>query len=756
MSHPSPEACATCPVHNLANLQKLGVDMADWDYVVALAGNPNTGKSTVFNALTGLRQHTGNWPGKTVSRAEGGFHAGDADFKLVDLPGTYSLLATSFDEEIARDFILFGKPDVTVVVVDATRLERNLNLALQVLEITDRVVICLNLIDEARRHGLQVDHRRLARDLGVPVVPTSARYNEGLDELLQAIVEVASGQVIGKPLRVGGRSPELQRVVVQLAEKIEVAIPELPNPQWVALRLLDGDQSVREAMRRGELRRLQEELAQPPGAEEPALGNDEDRSAANAIDPAGAEIVELASELRWQVGPDFHQALMEGIYTEAARVADRAVTRADEQPRFDLDRTIDRLVTSRTFGIPLMLLMLTVVFWITIAGANVPSGWLADLLIDHLYVWLRDGAASLGIPWWISGLLIDGMYLATAWVVSVMLPPMAIFFPLFTLLEDFGYLPRVAFNLDRAYGRVGAHGKQALTAVMGFGCNAAGVIATRIIDSPRERLIAIITNNFSLCNGRWPTQILLASIFVGALAPAYLGGLISALAVVGVAVLGIVLSFVTSWFLSRTILRGEVSAFHLELPPYRPPRVLRTIYTSLIDRTIYVLWRAVVFALPAGAVIWLVSNITIGGTSVAEHVVNLLDPLGMLVGLSGIILLAYIVAIPANEIVIPTILMLIVLVHPVSGLGSGAGVMFELDNQAATSQLLHAGGFTLLMAINLMLFSLVHNPCSTTIYTIYKETGSAKWTALASLLPVGMGFAICFVVAQVWRIIAGI
>ena len=761
MSQPSPEACAACPVHNLANLRKLGVDMANWDYVVALAGNPNTGKSTVFNALTGLRQHTGNWPGKTVTRAEGGFHAGDDDYKLVDLPGTYSLLATSFDEEIARDFILFGKPDVTVVVVDATRLERNLNLALQVLEITDRVVVCLNLMDEAKRRGLDVDHRRLARDLGVPVVPTAARYDEGLDELLQAIAEVASGAFVGKPLRVGGRPTALNRVVGELAAKIEASFPALPNTQWVALRLLDGDGRIREAMLTGELVHLQEELAGGPPDDEASADRD-DRMVASAhgemvavVDEAGSKILEAASELRWKAGPDFHQVLMEGIYTEAARLADRSVTRADEQPRFDLDRTIDRLVTSRTLGIPVMLALLTLVFWLTIAGANVPSKMLATLLIDNVYVWLRDGAAGLGIPWWISGFFIDGMYLGTAWVVSVMLPPMAIFFPMFTLLEDFGYLPRVAFNLDRTYSRVGAHGKQALTAVMGFGCNAAGIIATRIIDSPRERLIAIITNNFSLCNGRWPTQILIASIFVGALAPAYLGGLVSALAVVTVAVLGIFLSFATSWFLSRTILRGEVSTFHLELPPYRPPRVLQTIYTSLIDRTIYVLWRAVVFALPAGAVIWLVSNVSIGGVSVAEHAINLLNPVGLLFGLSGIILLAYVVAIPANEIVVPTILMLVVLVNPVAGFGEGAGVMFELDNEANTAAVLEAGGFTLLMAINLMLFSLVHNPCSTTIYTIYKETGSAKWTTVASLLPVAMGFALCFIVAQVWRIVAG-
>jgi ferrous iron transport protein B len=648
--------------------------------VVALAGNPNTGKSTVFNSLTGLRQHTGNWPGKTVARAEGGFSSGDNRYKLVDLPGTYSLLSASLDEEIARNFILFGKPDVTVIVVDATRLERNLNLVLQVLEITDRVVVCLNLMDEARRRGLDIDERRLARDLGVPVVPTAARYDEGLEELNRAITEVASGQVVCKPRRVGGQSAVLKRAVSRLAGEITRVYPKLPNPQWVALRLLDGDSEVAEAVRNGELGELQ----------------DEEESSGAATGDGLLESVEsiftVASQLRWQVGKDFHQKLMEVIYTEAARLADRATTRTGEKPRFDWDRAVDRLVTSRTFGFPLMLLMLTVVFWITIAGANVPSAMLAELLIDKLHPLLKSGAAAIGFPWWLSGLLIDGMYLATAWVVSVMLPPMAIFFPLFTLLEDFGYLPRVAFNMDRVFKRVGAHGKQALTMAMGWGCNAAAIVSTRIIDSPRERLIAIITNNFALCNGRWPTQILIASIFVGALAPAYLGGLISALAVVSVAVLGVFLTFATSWLLSRTVLRGEVSTFNLELPPYRPPRILQTIYTSIIDRTLIVLWRAVVFALPAGAVIWLVSNIQVGGASLAHHIIDGLDPFGVLLGLSGLILLAYIIAIPANEIVIPTILMLTVLVTGIEGVGGGTGVMFELDSNTATAELLAAGG----------------------------------------------------------------
>ncbi len=467
------------------------------------------------------------------------------------------------------------------------------------------------------------------------------------------------------------------------------------------------------------------------------------------------DILETAKTLRWEVGGNFHEQLVETIYTEAGRIADRSTTRPDEKPSFDLDRTIDRLVTSRLWGFPLMVALFTLVFWITISGANAPSGWLATILLDMVHPLLKQASASIGLPWWLDGLLLDGIYLASAWVISVMLPPMAIFFPLFTLLEDFGYLPRVAFNLDNLFKKSGTHGKQALSMMMGFGCNAAGVIATRIIDSPRERLIAIITNNFALCNGRWPTQILIASLFIGALAPAHLAGLISALAVVGIAMLGVLLTFVISWSLSRTWLRGEVSTFSLELPPYRPPRVWQTIYTSLIDRTLFVLWRAIVFAVPAGAVIWLGANIYIGQATLAEHLINWLNPLGLLIGLNGVILVAYIVAIPANEIIIPTILMLTVLTAVgAEGLGAGSGVMFE-PGEAETMALLSAGDWTLLTAVNLMLFSLIHNPCSTTIYTIYKETGSRRWTLVSSLLPVALGFAVTFVVAQVWRMVAG-
>ena len=462
-------------------------------------------------------------------------------------------------------------------------------------------------------------------------------------------------------------------------------------------------------------------------------------------------ILAAANNLRWEVGDNLHDTLMESIYENATSIANKVVEYPDKKQAFSLDRTLDKVLTSRYLGFPIMFMILAVVFWITIVGANYPSVFISSILVDSLHPMLKNFTNSF-MPWWLSGLLIDGAYLAMAWVVSVMLPPMSIFFPVYTLLEDFGYLPRVAFNMDPLYKKVGAHGRQALTMAMGFGCNAAGVVATRVIDSPRERLIAIITNNFSLCNGRWPTQILIATIFIGAAAPAYLAGIASAAAVVFVAVLGITFSLIVSWGLSKTLLKGEASAFSLELPPYRPPRLLQTLYTSLIDRTIFVLWRAVVFALPAGMVIWLIANVTIEGNSLANHFINWANPAAFIFGLNGVIILAYIIAIPANEIVIPTVLMLTVANLGLNNLGSGSGVMFELDSVADTAQILHAGGWTLLTGINLMLFSLLHNPCSTTIYTIYKETKSVKWTVISTFLPIILGLTVTFFVTQLWRI----
>jgi len=463
-------------------------------------------------------------------------------------------------------------------------------------------------------------------------------------------------------------------------------------------------------------------------------------------------IIAAANKFRWEVGEQFHDSIIESIYKEAETISNKVVSTDNKKSRFNLDNAIDRIVTSKWTGFPIMFLLLALVFWLTIVAANYPSSLIAGLLVDTIHPFLKQAANSINIPWYISGVFIDGAYLAVAWVVSVMLPPMAIFFPLFTLLEDFGYLPRVAFNMDSLYKRVGAHGKQALTMTMGFGCNAAGVIAARIIDSPRERLIAIITNNFSLCNGRWPTQILIATVFIGSLVPPFLSGVTAAAAVVSVALLGVFFSLVVSWFLSKTVLQGEASAFSLELPPYRPPRILQTLYTSLIDRTIFVLWRAIVFAFPAGMVIWLVANITIDNISIAEYFIKFVDPFAVFVGLNGVIILAYIIAIPANEIVIPTILMLTVLVTGTTDVGSGSGVLFELNKIEDVASLLKAGGWTTLTGINLMLFSLLHNPCSTTIFTIYKETKSVKWTLIATLLPIFMGLFICFTISQLWRI----
>lgn len=470
------------------------------------------------------------------------------------------------------------------------------------------------------------------------------------------------------------------------------------------------------------------------------------------MDDIDNKILNKATELRLKLGEDLHDHVMESIYSEAAKISEECVEVTGGKKIDNFDKKIDKIVTGKYTGFPIMFILLAFVFWLTIIGANIPSQFLSSILVDKLHPFLKTVFNNLGINWWITGLIVDGAYLAAAWVTSVMLPPMMIFFPLFTLAEDLGYLPRVAFNMDNLLKRAGAHGKQALTMTMGFGCNAAGVVSTRIIDSPRERLIAIITNNFSLCNGRWPTQILIATIFIGGAVPSYLAGLASAAAVIFVALFGIFLSLVVSFALSKTILKGEASAFILELPPYRPPRILQTLYTSLIDRTIFVLWRAVVFAVPSGIVIWLVANVNIGNMSLAEYFINSVNPIALFFGLNGIIFLAYIIAIPANEIVLPTILMLTVITTNITG-GNGAGVLIDADSAEVTANILKAGGWNLLTGINLMLFSLVHNPCSTTIYTIYKETKSFKWAMFSTFLPIVMGLTLTFFTTQIYKMI---
>lgn len=458
---------------------------------------------------------------------------------------------------------------------------------------------------------------------------------------------------------------------------------------------------------------------------------------------AAQSILDQADRLRRGLHADFRDQLVTALYHDAERIADRAVSREGEAS-YDLDQRVDRIVTSPWLGLPIMLGILATIFWLTIIGANYPSAMLANF-----FFWIEGGAASLSMAWgapeWLTGFVWHGVFRGLGWVVSVMLPPMAIFFPMFTILEDLGYLPRVAFNLDWLFRSAGAHGKQALTMAMGFGCNAAGVIATRVIDSPRERLIAILTNNFVPCNGRFPTLIMLATIFVAASFPAALASFAAAGAVVGVVLIGVAVTLLVSAGLARTVLKGEASAFTLELPPYRRPSILRILYTSLIDRTIFVLWRAILTAAPAGAVIWLLANIDYTGISLAQHAINALEPLGYAIGLDGVILLAYVIAIPANEIVVPTMLMAYL----------GTGEMSDIESyDAIRTILVDQHGWTLLTAVNLMLFSLLHNPCATTILTMWRETGSKRWTALGALMPLAIAFVVCFLVATVWRAIA--
>ena len=685
--------------------------------IVALAGNPNVGKSTVFNALTGLRQHTGNWPGKTVASAQGSYTFRGEGYTLVDLPGCYSLLAHSPEEEAARDFLCFGGADRAVVVCDATCLERNLNLVLQVLEITPRTVVCVNLLDEAGRKGVRVDLRKLSRLLGVPVVGTAARGGKGLDRLMAALAGAApEGQPKNNPPV--PYPPFLEDALARLLPAAERLAAGKLSPRWLALRLLEGpDPGLRAA------------LAQ-------FLGGDP------LEDPEVARLLAETGEKRRALGlteERFRDQIVAAIVGRAEAIARRVVSGAGGGYS-RRDRRLDRLFTGRATGLPILGLLLLLIFWLTIAGANVPSqllsGWLFALG-DQLRELLRSWRA----PDWLMGALLDGVYKTLAWVVSVMLPPMAIFFPLFTLLEDLGYLPRAAFNLDRCFRRCGACGKQALTTAMGFGCNAAGVVGCRIIDSPRERLIAILTNSFAPCNGRLPLLAALIAVFLAGGGGGLGSSALSALLLFGMILLGLGGSLAASKLLSRTLLKGEPSAFTLELPPYRMPQIGRVLVRSVLDRTLFVLGRAAAVAAPAGLVIWLLANVQVGGASLLAWAAGALDPLARVFGLDGVILLAFLLGLPANEIVLPIMVMAYL----------AQGSLVEMTDLAALRQLLVSQGWTGLTALCALLFALLHWPCSTTLITVYRETKSLKWTAAAFLLPTACGLALCFLTATLWR-----
>ncbi|MGO5051489.1 ferrous iron transport protein B [Lachnospiraceae bacterium LCP25S3_G4] len=687
------------------------------DWIVAIAGNPNVGKSTVFNNLTGLNQHTGNWPGKTVINAQGYCKTAQHSYVMVDIPGTYSLMAHSAEEEVARNFICFGEPDVVVVVCDATCLERNLNLVLQTLEISKRVVVCVNLMDEAKRKQIQIELSKLSMRLGVPVVGTTARKKKSLEELMKQVDDLVEGAIATNPLHV--------QYIYPIEEAIAIVEPVIRskkiknmNARWLSLKLLDYDDSL--------IQELQAYLGW-------CLEQDSEivyalQQATALLDSKGINTNQLKDYM------------VSDLVMEAEHICHEVVTIPRENYN-ESDRKLDRILTSKWMGYPIMVLLLAGIFWMTIVGANYPS----QLLAKGLF-WIQDRLtevfAYLGAPNWLHGMLVLGMYRVLAWVVSVMLPPMAIFFPLFTLLEDAGYLPRVAYNLDNPFKKCCACGKQSLTMCMGFGCNAAGIVGCRIIDSPRERLIAMLTNNFVPCNGRFPTLIAIITMFFIGTTGGILGSIKAAGLLTFIILLGILMTFIVSKLLSQTILQGIPSSFTLELPPYRKPQVGKVIVHSIFDRTLFVLGRAIVVAAPAGVIIWILANITVGDISLLRYCADFIDPFARLLGLDGVILMAFILGFPANEIVVPIMIMVYL----------SQGSIVELNNLESLKNLLVENGWTYITAISTMLFSLMHWPCSTTLLTMKKETGSWKWTILAFIIPTAIGICICFLFTNLTKL----
>lgn len=681
------------------------------DKIIALAGNPNVGKSTVFNALTGLNQHTGNWPGKTVANAQGYCKTERHSYVLVDIPGTYSLMAHSAEEEVARNFICFGSPDAVAVVCDATCLERNMNLVLQTLEISSNVIVCVNLMDEARRKKISIDLKKLENRLGVPVIGVTARKKKSLKRLLDALDLACDRKAENTPYKVK-YSAEIERAIALVEPEASRLSCGKINSRWLALKLLDGDNSL---------------INEICGC----LGDNFLKN------PALFAALNQARETLQKTGitPEkLKDSTVSAIVAAAEDICRGAVT-YEKKKYAERDRRIDRLLTGRTTAYPVMLLLLCLIFWLTITGANYPSE-----LLSRLFAFIGDKLdavfVSLNAPDWLHGALIDGVYRVLSWVVSVMLPPMAIFFPLFTLLEDAGYLPRIAYNLDRPFMRCNACGKQALTICMGFGCNAAGIVGCRIIDSPRERLLAVLTNNFIPCNGRFPMLISVITMFFVAGLAGGLSSLLSVAVLTLTIVFAVGMTFIVTKLLSKTLLKGVPSSFTLELPSYRRPQIGKVLVRSVFDRTLFVLGRAASVAAPAGLIIWLMANVTVSGSSLLSLCSDFLDPLGKLMGLDGVILFAFILGFPANEIVVPIIMMSYL----------SAGTLENAYGLAEMRALFVANGWNVVTAVCFIIFALMHWPCSTTVLTIKKETGSLKWTLLAAAIPTAIGIALCILV----------
>ena len=833
------------------------------DKVIALAGNPNVGKSTVFNEMTGMNQHTGNWPGKTVANAQGYANDGEQGYVMVDIPGCYSLMAHSTEEEVARDFICFENPDAVIVVCDATCLERNLNLVLQILEANRRAVVCVNLMDEAKKKSISIRFDVLEERLGVPVIGTAARSGKGLEQIYEGLKHVLELNkrlesarymevVEGEYAETEAVDVEMEAVVEAEVEDVEVeAVAEAEDVEMEAVVEAEVEDVEVEAEAEAEAEETENAEAKMK-IEEAGSKEAEEAEEAETVKEAEAETkniaardiearnmeaaaenvndienevrktAEKAADRRFDENPaprilirypeyieaaiarltpvvrktagegvnirwlcarllDSNENLMEAVRKYLAPVAEslevssllaeireewkeRGITQKRvsddmasvfvrkaeficrgavvyENQKYDKkDRLLDRLFTSKATGFPIMFLILLGVFWLTITGANYPS----ELLSTGLF-WVEDRISELflaiGMPVLVNDLLVHGVYRVLAWVISVMLPPMAIFFPLFTLLEDFGYLPRVAFNLDRCFKRCAACGKQALTMCMGFGCNAAGIIGCRIIDSPRERLIAMITNNFVPCNGRFPTMIaIITMFFVGSAAGAF-SSVLSAAILAGVIVLGVLMTLLISKILSATVLKGVPSSFTLELPPYRKPQIGKVIVRSIFDRTLFVLGRAIVVAAPAGLIIWLMANISVGDATLLAHCSGFLDPFAQVIGMDGVILLAFILGFPANEIVVPIIIMAYM----------AEGSLLDISDLSVLRDLLVSHGWTWITAVSTMLFSLMHWPCSTTCLTIKKETQSVKWTVASFLVPTVTGIVVCFLFTTIAR-----